>query len=68
MSEAELRHIWLCADDYGLSPAVSAAIRDLIAHRRINATSVMMPAPSFSPPRLWRSKKPRPGTARSACT
>ncbi len=49
MSEAGLRHIWLCADDYGLSPAVSAAIRDLIARRRINATSVMMPAPSFSP-------------------
>jgi len=49
MSVAELRHIWLCADDYGLSPAVSAAIRDLIARRRINATSVMMPAPSFSP-------------------
>ncbi len=49
MSEAELRHIWLCADDYGLSPAVSAAIRDLIARRRINATSVMVLAPSFSP-------------------
>ena len=49
MSEAGLRHIWLCADDYGLSPAVSAAIRDLIARRRINATSVMMPAPSLSP-------------------
>lgn len=49
MSEAKLRHIWLCADDYGLSPAVSSAIRDLIARRRINATSVMMPAPSFSP-------------------
>ncbi len=48
MSEAGLRHIWLCADDYGISPAVSAAIRDLIARRRINATSVMMPAPSFS--------------------
>jgi predicted glycoside hydrolase/deacetylase ChbG (UPF0249 family) len=49
MSEAEIRHIWLCADDYGLSPAVSAAIRDLMARRRINATSVMMPTPSFSP-------------------
>jgi hypothetical protein len=24
-----LRHIWLCADDYGISPAVSAAIREL---------------------------------------
>lgn len=49
MSEAELRRIWLCADDYGLSPAVSAAIRDLIARRRINATSVMVSAASFSP-------------------
>jgi predicted glycoside hydrolase/deacetylase ChbG (UPF0249 family) len=48
MSEPEPRHIWLCADDYGLSPAVSAAIRDLIARRRINATSVMVLAPSFS--------------------
>ncbi len=49
MSEPKPRHIWLCADDYGLSPAVSAAIRDLIARRRINATSVMVLAPSFSP-------------------
>ncbi|MEW6255517.1 MAG: ChbG/HpnK family deacetylase [Pseudomonadota bacterium] len=36
------RRIILCADDYGLSPGVSLAIRDLIARRRINATSVMM--------------------------
>jgi chitin disaccharide deacetylase len=42
------RRILLCADDYGISPAVSAAIRDLIAKRRINATSVMVGAPSFS--------------------
>ena len=42
------RHIILCADDYGISPAVSAAIRDLIARRRINATSAMVVAPSFS--------------------
>jgi hypothetical protein len=42
------RHIILCADDYGISPAVSAAIRDLIAHGRINATSVMVAAPSFN--------------------
>jgi hypothetical protein len=41
------RHIWLCADDYGISPAVSAAIRDLIARGRLNATSVMVAAPSF---------------------
>jgi len=42
------RHIWLCADDYGISPAVSLAIRDLIARARINATSVMVVSPSFS--------------------
>jgi hypothetical protein len=42
------RRIWLCADDYAISPAVSAAIRDLIARGRINATSVMVAAPSFS--------------------
>ena len=24
------RRIWLCADDYGLSPGVNRAIRDLI--------------------------------------
>jgi predicted glycoside hydrolase/deacetylase ChbG (UPF0249 family) len=41
------RRIWLCADDYGISPAVSSAIRDLIGHGRINATSVMVVAPSF---------------------
>jgi predicted glycoside hydrolase/deacetylase ChbG (UPF0249 family) len=49
MSETIPLHIWLCADDYGISPAVSAAIRDLIARRRLNATSVMVGAPSFSP-------------------
>jgi hypothetical protein len=39
-----LRHIWLCADDYGMAPGVNDAIRQLIARRRINATSVMMAA------------------------
>jgi predicted glycoside hydrolase/deacetylase ChbG (UPF0249 family) len=43
-----LRHIWLCADDYGISPAVSAAIRELVARRLINAASVMVVTPSFS--------------------
>ena len=42
------RHIWLCADDYGMSPAVNVAIRDLIVRGRINATSVMVVAASFS--------------------
>ena len=39
--------IWLCADDYGISPSVNSAIRDLIALGRLNATSVMVSAPSF---------------------
>jgi predicted glycoside hydrolase/deacetylase ChbG (UPF0249 family) len=42
------RRIILCADDYGISPAVSNAIRELIGRRRINATSVMVVAPSFN--------------------
>jgi len=41
--------IWLCADDYGISPSVNDAIRDLIARGRINATSVIVVAPSFRP-------------------
>jgi len=47
MSATDLRRIWLCADDYGLALGVSAAIRDLIAGGRLNATSVMVVAPSF---------------------
>jgi chitin disaccharide deacetylase len=42
------RRIWLCADDYGISPAVSAAIRELLLGGRLNATSVMVVAPSWS--------------------
>src|SRR5580704_2623034 len=42
------RHIIICADDYGISPAVNAAIRDLIVRGRINATSAIVAAPSFS--------------------
>jgi predicted glycoside hydrolase/deacetylase ChbG (UPF0249 family) len=42
------RQFWLCADDYGISPAVNDAIRSLIVRGRINATSVMMPAPSLT--------------------
>ncbi len=41
------RRIWLCADDYGISPGVNRAIRELIAMRRINATSVMMVGPAI---------------------
>jgi predicted glycoside hydrolase/deacetylase ChbG (UPF0249 family) len=41
------RRIWLCADDYGLSPGVNRAIRDLIERGRLNATSVMVVGPSI---------------------
>jgi hypothetical protein len=44
-----LRHIWLCADDYGISPSVSRGIRELVEQGRLNATSVMVVAPSFGP-------------------
>jgi predicted glycoside hydrolase/deacetylase ChbG (UPF0249 family) len=45
---APARRICLCADDYGLSPGVNEAIRALIGRGRINATSAMVVAPSFS--------------------
>jgi chitin disaccharide deacetylase len=41
------RPIWLCADDYGISPGVNRAIRDLINKGRLNATSVMVVAPAI---------------------
>jgi chitin disaccharide deacetylase len=47
MSEAPHRRIWLCADDYGISPGVNRAIRDLISRGRLNATSVMMVGPAI---------------------
>jgi predicted glycoside hydrolase/deacetylase ChbG (UPF0249 family) len=42
------RQFWLCADDYGIAPGVNDAIRVLIARGRLNATSVMMAAPSLT--------------------
>src|SRR5689334_2880939 len=42
-----MKRIWLCADDYGISPGVNRAIRDLIERGRLNATSVMMVTPAI---------------------
>ena len=42
-----MKRIWLCADDYGISPGVNRAIRDLIERGRLNATSVMAVAPAL---------------------
>jgi predicted glycoside hydrolase/deacetylase ChbG (UPF0249 family) len=46
--QASPHRIWLCADDYGIAPGVNDAIRDLVADGRLNATSVMVVAPSCS--------------------
>lgn len=43
-----LRPIWLCADDYGMSHGVNAAIRDLVVRGRLNAVSVMVVGPALS--------------------
>ena len=41
------RRIWLCADDYGISPGVNRSIRELIERGRLNATSVMVVGPAI---------------------
>ena len=41
-----MRRIWLCADDYGMSPAINIAIRDLVVRGRLNATSALVAAAS----------------------
>ena len=45
--DAPPRQFWLCADDYGLSPGVNRAIRDLIERGRLNATSAMVVGPAI---------------------
>jgi chitin disaccharide deacetylase len=47
MNAAAPRRIWLCADDYGISPGVNRAIRELIERGRLNATSVMVVGPAI---------------------
>lgn len=41
------KRLIVCADDYAFTPGVSRAIRELIAARRISATSVMAAAPDW---------------------
>ncbi len=48
MNDAAMpRRIWLCADDYGISPGVNRGIRELIERGRLNATSVMVVGPAI---------------------
>lgn len=60
------RHVWLCADDYGISPAVNEGIRELILRGRLNATSVMVVAPSFSRAEALPLSIMRTGSQRAA--
>jgi hypothetical protein len=41
------RRVVICADDYGISPAVSAGIRELAAAGRLSATGVMTCMPDW---------------------
>ena len=60
------RRIWLCADDYGLSPGVNRAIRDLIERGRLNATSVMVVGPSIGRDEISALQTAVAGSARCA--
>lgn len=53
--------ITLCADDYGLAPGVSAAIRHLIALGRLQATGCMTGSPHW--PQAAAALKPLDGMA-----
>jgi predicted glycoside hydrolase/deacetylase ChbG (UPF0249 family) len=50
---SQSRHIWLCADDYGIAAGVNTAIRDLVVRGRLNATSVLVAAPGFNRLEAW---------------
>jgi chitin disaccharide deacetylase len=65
MSDAP-RRIWLCADDYGISPGVNRAIRDLIARGRLNATSVMTVGPAIGADEVDGLRKVAADSARCA--
>ena len=70
---APSRRIWLCADDYGISPGVNRAIRDLIKRGRLNATSVMVVGPAIGRDEVAAlqdvvaERMPGATAARSAC-
>lgn len=66
MNQAAPRRIWLCADDYGLSPGVNRAIRDLIERGRLNATSVMMVGPAIDRGEIDALERATRGSTRCA--
>lgn len=48
MAEVEKKRIVICADDFGLNPAVDDGILELAERRRLNATSCLVQGPSFA--------------------
>ena len=60
------RRIWLCADDYGISPGVNRAIRDLIERGRLNATSVMVVGPAIGRDEIRALQETAAGSPRCA--
>lgn len=58
--------IWLCADDYGISPGVNRGIRDLIGRGRLNATSVMLVGPAVGRDEIVALQDAARGSARCA--
>jgi len=63
---SQQRRIWLCADDYGISPGVNAAIRELIERGRLNATSVMTAAPHLDAKEAMALDRLNAGNKRAA--
>jgi predicted glycoside hydrolase/deacetylase ChbG (UPF0249 family) len=59
--QSPLPAITLCADDYGMAPGVSAAIRALIVQGRLQATGCMTASPHW--PEAARLLKPLDGMA-----
>jgi hypothetical protein len=66
LPQASTRQIWLCADDYGISPSVNAGIRELIARGRVNATSIMVSAPHLGAGEAGALKRLNEGDNRAA--
>lgn len=56
-----MRQTTLCADDYGLSPAVSRGIADLVAMGRLNAVGAMTVSPFLDPAPLIEARARAPG-------
>jgi chitin disaccharide deacetylase len=66
MNDVTARRIWLCADDYGISPGVNRAICDLIERGRLNATSAMVVGPAIGRAEVAGLQRAAAGSPRCA--